>query len=56
MIRESLPPRFIFVARSKANRDTLLVKFRKVVRESFSVSTIFNFESIGEIFLLNTRV
>jgi len=56
MISESLPPKFIFVARSRASMDTLFVKFRKLVRGSLNSSTIFSFESIVEIFLLNTRV
>ena len=56
MIKESLPPRFVLVARSKANSDTPLVVLRKDVLESLSNSTIFSLESVGETFLRNTKV
>ena len=56
MISESLPPRFVFVAKSKANSDTLFVMLRKAVLESLSSSIIFSLESTGGIFLRNTKV
>jgi len=56
MIKESLPPRFIFVAKSRAKSDTPFVMLRKLVLESLSNSRIFSLESVGGIFLRNTRV
>jgi hypothetical protein len=56
MINESLPPKFILVAKFKANSDTPFVMLRKVVLESLSNSTIFSLESVGGIFLRNTKV
>ncbi len=56
MISESLPPKFVLVAKSKANSDTRLVMLRKAVLESLSNSTILSFESKGEMFRRNTKV
>lgn len=56
MINESLPPSLVFVAKSKANSDTLFVMLRNVLLESLSNSIIFSLESTGGIFLRNTKV
>ena len=47
MISESLPPRFILLAKPNANSEVLLVRFRKIVLSSLKNSVSFSLESAG---------